>query len=124
MLLHWLQRRWQGSSGHVLGKSLTWEGRPEKERRQHTMLLVSVEQSLCFCLTLSLLWLQVCLMVPWGLQLLFYSFLYRAFPRDRDRSMELDREGRLRHSSSETGILAPGGENKLLPASSLGPRCC
>ena len=54
--------------------------------------------------------LQVCLMVPWGLQLVFYSFLYRAFPRDRDRSAEVDREGRLRHSSSETGILTPGGE--------------
>ena len=86
---------------------------------------VAMQQFLCFCLTFSLLLLlQVCLMVPWGLQLLFYSFLYHAFPRDRDRSMELDREGRLRHSSSETGILAPGGARKFLPASSPGARCC
>ena len=67
------------------------------------------------CLTWSQMTLQVCLMVPWGLQLLFYSFLYRAFPRDRDRSTELDREGRLRHSNSETGILAAGGQKTIAP---------
>ena len=55
--------------------------------------------------------LQVCLMVPWGLQLLFYSFLYRAFPKDRDMSTELNREGRLQHSNSQTGILATAGED-------------
>ena len=61
-------------------------------------------------LTVFLLLLQVCLMVPWGLQLLFYSFLYHAFPRDRDRSTDLNREGRLQHSNSQTGILATAGE--------------
>ncbi len=50
-------------------------------------------------------------MVPWGLQLLFYSFLYHAFPRDRDRSTELNCEGQLQHSSSQTGILATAGED-------------
>lgn len=44
-------------------------------------------------------------MVPWGLQLLFYCFLYYAFPRDRDRSAELERQGTLRQTSSETSIL-------------------
>ena len=44
-------------------------------------------------------------MVPWGLQLLFYCLLYYAFPRDRDRSAELERQGTLRQTSSETSIL-------------------
>ena len=79
-----------------------------------------MQRFLWFCTTFPQLPLQVCLMVPWGLQLLFYSFLYRAFPRDRDRSLELEREGRLRLSSSETGILAPRGERLLLPFLSLG----
>lgn len=38
--------------------------------------------------------MQVCLVVPWGLQFLFYAFLYKAFPRDRDASAELERSGR------------------------------
>ncbi|CAL5221985.1 g4269 [Coccomyxa viridis] len=59
--------------------------------------------------------LLVCLMVPWGLQLLFYSFLYRAFPRDRDMSAELNREGRLQHSNSQTGILATADSNASEP---------
>ena len=53
--------------------------------------------------------LQVCLMVPWGLQLLFYCFLYHAFPRDRDSSIELSRQQRVQPSSSQTGILDAAG---------------
>ncbi len=38
-------------------------------------------------------------MVPWGLQFLFYTLLYRTFPRDRDASKELERSARQRNSS-------------------------
>ena len=53
-------------------------------------------------------------MVPWGLQLLFYCFLYHAFPRDRDSSIELSRQQRVQPSSSQTGILDAAG--KYIPA--------
>lgn len=57
-------------------------------------------------------------MVPWGLQLLFYCFLYHAFPRDRNTSVEQDRQGRLRANSSEDSMLnAAGTHLSLWPGS-------
>ena len=38
---------------------------------------------------------QVCLVVPWGLQFLAYLLLYASFPADRDASIELERQRRL-----------------------------
>lgn len=49
--------------------------------------------------------LQVCLVVPWGLQFLFYTLLYRVFPRDRDASAELNRPRRQR-SASQNDMLS------------------
>jgi hypothetical protein len=39
--------------------------------------------------------MQVCLVVPWGLQFLAYLLLYATFPADRDASIELERQRRL-----------------------------
>lgn len=50
--------------------------------------------------------LQVCLVVPWGLQFLFYTLLYRAFPHDRDASAELRERQRRPRSASMDNILA------------------
>jgi hypothetical protein len=49
--------------------------------------------------------LQVCLVVPWGLQFLFYTLLYRVFPRDRDASAELNCPRRQR-SASQNDMLS------------------
>ena len=46
--------------------------------------------------------MQVCLVVPWGLQFLAYLLLYASFPADRDASIELERHRRL-------GAAAQGG---------------
>ena len=56
--------------------------------------------------------MQVCLVVPWGLQFLFYTLLYRAFPRDRDVAAELrERQRRPRSTSLDnmlpTNLAAP-----------------
>ena len=52
--------------------------------------------------------LQVCLVVPWGLQFLFYTLLYRVFPRDRDASEGLERPRRQR-SASQNDMLDLSG---------------
>lgn len=51
--------------------------------------------------------LQVCLVVPWGLQFLFYTLLYRAFPRDRNASTELRERQRRPRSASLDNMLPP-----------------
>ena len=44
-------------------------------------------------------------MVPWALQLLFFTLLYATFPQDRDASIELERQRRLAMVSGPTSNL-------------------
>ena len=47
-------------------------------------------------------------MVPWALQLLFFTLLYGTFPKDRDASIELERQRRLAMMCSPTSSLLHG----------------
>ena len=54
-------------------------------------------------------------MVPWALQLLFFTLLYATFPRDRDASVELERQRRL--------AMVAGPTSNLLQASGAALTC-